>query len=112
MVESSVMRQSYFNTPDTTYQQWRWAYKVCKRDANYNERTDKANDFFEFDEDQNWQIEMFYQECIQKNNFSSANLQQETKDKLRTDLYTKLKVHALILTLGFKLIAAPKRKDS
>ena len=37
---------------------------MFSRDANYSARTDKINDFFTFDADQNWQIERHYQDCI------------------------------------------------
>lgn len=40
-----------------------WAYKVFKVDENYQTRTNKVNDFMDFDPDQNWQIEKHYQEC-------------------------------------------------
>ncbi|TNV84461.1 hypothetical protein FGO68_gene12245 [Halteria grandinella] len=42
-----------------------WSYGVKKSDKNYEQRQDKSVDFFEFDSDQNFQIEMFYQECLQ-----------------------------------------------
>lgn len=35
-----------------------------KGDRNYNDRQDKTVDFFEFDSDQNYQIEQVFQECI------------------------------------------------
>ena len=40
-----------------------WSYKVKQGDANYALRTDKINDYFDFDSDQNFQIEQHYQEC-------------------------------------------------
>ena len=40
-----------------------WSYKVKHGDANYALRTDKINDYFDFDSDQNFQIELHYQEC-------------------------------------------------
>ena len=41
-----------------------WAFKVFPQDGNYNQRHDKVNDYFEFDPDQNWQIERHYQDCV------------------------------------------------
>jgi hypothetical protein len=41
-----------------------WSYAVKKGDANYEQRQDKSVDFFELDSDQNFQIEIFYQDCI------------------------------------------------
>ena len=41
----------------------KWSYKVFPHDANYNERTDKENDFFDFDSDQYLQVEALYNEC-------------------------------------------------
>jgi len=37
-----------------------WSFKVFPHDANYHQRQDKANDLFDFDPDQNWQIERHY----------------------------------------------------
>lgn len=41
-----------------------WSFKVFAHDGNYNKRQDKVNDFFDFDPDQNWQIERHYQDCV------------------------------------------------
>ncbi|TNV84716.1 hypothetical protein FGO68_gene4511 [Halteria grandinella] len=40
-----------------------WSYFVKKGDSNYHQRQDKSVEFVEFDSDQNYQIEMFFQEC-------------------------------------------------
>jgi hypothetical protein len=40
-----------------------WSYKVKQGDANYALRTDAANNYMDFDSDQNFQIELHYQEC-------------------------------------------------
>jgi hypothetical protein len=40
-----------------------WSYKVKKGDNNYEQRTDRKNDFFDFDSDQNFQIELHYKNC-------------------------------------------------
>jgi hypothetical protein len=37
-----------------------WGYKVWPSDANYEQRTDRVNDFFELDEDQRKQVEHFF----------------------------------------------------
>lgn len=37
-----------------------WAYKVFSGDNNYSQRTDKSDDFMDFDPDQSWQIEAHY----------------------------------------------------
>ncbi|TNV85324.1 hypothetical protein FGO68_gene8464 [Halteria grandinella] len=42
-----------------------WSYWVKSSDANFAKRQDKSVDFFEFDSDQNFQIEMFYKECCE-----------------------------------------------
>eukprot|EP00347_Sterkiella_histriomuscorum_P011140 403373605 len=49
-----------------TYQ---WSYKVNNGDANYNDRHDKENDWFDYDLHQNSQIEQHYQQCCQQGNF-------------------------------------------
>eukprot|EP00347_Sterkiella_histriomuscorum_P017154 403350461 len=49
-----------------TYQ---WSYKVNNGDANYNDRNDKENDWFDYDLHQNSQIEQHYQQCCQQGNF-------------------------------------------
>ena len=43
-----------------------WSFKVYPDDDNYKDRHDKTNDFFDFDPDQNWQIERHYQDCVSK----------------------------------------------
>jgi hypothetical protein len=40
-----------------------WSYKVKQGDANYELRTDAVNSYMDFDSDQNFQIELHYQEC-------------------------------------------------
>ena len=40
-----------------------WSYKVDKADHNYADRTDKVDDWMDFDSDQNFQIEMHYKAC-------------------------------------------------
>eukprot|EP00347_Sterkiella_histriomuscorum_P004024 403362037 len=47
-----------------------WSYKVFSADENYKDRHDKANDQFDYDLHQNSQIEEYYQQCCQSNNFS------------------------------------------
>lgn len=37
-----------------------WAYSVAKRDANYNMRQDPTIEWFFYDWDQNYEIELFY----------------------------------------------------
>eukprot|EP00347_Sterkiella_histriomuscorum_P006231 403353563 len=46
-----------------------WSYKVFSADANYKDRHDKVNDWFDYDPHQNSQIEQHYQQCCQSNNF-------------------------------------------
>lgn len=48
---------------DRVLQAAQWAFKVYPLDASYPKRTDKVNDFQDFDPDQNWQIERHYQDC-------------------------------------------------
>jgi|LauGreDrversion4_2_1035121.scaffolds.fasta_scaffold107246_2 hypothetical protein len=40
--------------------QFAWAYSVAKGDANYNMRQDLTIDWFFYDWDQNYEIELFY----------------------------------------------------
>ena len=40
-----------------------WSYFVKKDDLNFDDRTDKVDNFMDFDSDQNYQIEMHYLEC-------------------------------------------------
>eukprot|EP00347_Sterkiella_histriomuscorum_P016158 403354258 len=49
-----------------TYQ---WSYKFNNGDANYNDRHDKENDWFDYDLHQNNQIEQHYQQCCQQGDF-------------------------------------------
>ena len=51
----------------------KWSYKVYPNDANYNQRIDTANDWFEYDSDQNFQIEMHYQKCLESGDYGIGN---------------------------------------
>ena len=43
-----------------------WSYKVKQGDDNYALRTDTINHYMDFDSDQNFQIELHYQECCSR----------------------------------------------
>ncbi|CDW87812.1 poly adp-ribose polymerase member 14-like protein [Stylonychia lemnae] len=44
---------------------YQWSYKVFQGDSNYHQRTDQTGDWFDFDYDQNNQIESHFQKCKQ-----------------------------------------------
>eukprot|EP00347_Sterkiella_histriomuscorum_P013563 403364236 len=67
---NSVLSQRLNQTQSVQPQQsplaFQWAYKVFPKDPNYHERSDTVNDWFNFDYDQNVQIEKHFQDCIKK----------------------------------------------
>ncbi|CDW78777.1 poly adp-ribose polymerase member 14-like protein [Stylonychia lemnae] len=77
------VKQLQINTQDQLEQQfsnmaitnnsggYQWYYKVYQNDANYVNRHDKVNDWFQLDDDQNEQIEYHYQDCCKKNTFGT-----------------------------------------
>ena len=78
--QKNQLMEQYFNKLMGTQQQmpnmiYKWSYSVKKGDDNYDLRTDTVNDYFDFDSDQNFQIELHYQECCSgKKKFGDKHL--------------------------------------
>ncbi|CDW79780.1 poly adp-ribose polymerase member 14-like protein [Stylonychia lemnae] len=83
-------RKNYIIIEETLYQ---WSYKVFPTDHNYSLRTDLIGNWFDFDSDQNDQIEAHYQYCVKSNmyglKYTVVGDSQQKKNGFQYHVYGK-----------------------